>query len=299
MAEKHKTDNGDRLNFIHRYTSWPLAGGGYFAENTFLNMKNPQLSAFPGVVAWFDSLWENRTFTGNKPHTDLVFTFIVSGRMYYEYSDGRKVVLQAGDFHIPRPEGGGLNGKAVIRVKKEEPLFRLGLILKRNEIINALLPVLGNSGNVIHCTNMDSVKELMLQMKEEIRKENGSNERLGILLLKLMEELLHQKNSCTIPPVLQKAVKYIAQEGFQISLEKLVEVSGVSKRTLQTLFQKYLHLSPVEYLAKERVEYAKTLLHSHTLLISEVADLCGFSSAESFSRFFKKQTGKSPRQFTE
>ena len=299
MAEKHKTDNGDRLNFIHRYTSWPLAGGGYFAENTFLNMKNPQLSAFPGVVAWFDSLWENRTFTGNKPHTDLVFTFIVSGRMYYEYSDGRKVVLQAGDFHIPRLEGGGLNGKAVIRVKKEEPLFRLGLILKRNEIINALLPVLGNSGNVIHCTNMDSVKELMLQMKEEIRKENGSNERLGILLLKLMEELLHQKNSCTIPPVLQKAVKYIAQEGFQISLEKLVEVSGVSKRTLQTLFQKYLHLSPVEYLAKERVEYAKTLLHSHTLLISEVADLCGFSSAESFSRFFKKQTGKSPRQFTE
>ena len=299
MAEKHKTDNGDRLNFIHRYTSWPLPGGGYFAENTFLNMKNPQLSAFPGVVAWFDSLWENRTFTGNKPHTDLVFTFIVSGRMYYEYSDGRKVVLQAGDFHIPRPEGGGLNGKAVIRVKKEEPLFRLGLILKRNEIINALLPVLGNSGNVIHCTNMDSVKELMLQMKEEIRKENGSNERLGILLLKLMEELLHQKNSCTIPPVLQKAVKYIAQEGFQISLEKLVEVSGVSKRTLQTLFQKYLHLSPVEYLAKERVEYAKTLLHSHTLLISEVADLCGFSSAESFSRFFKKQTGKSPRQFTE
>ena len=299
MAEKHKTDNGDRLNFIHRYTSWPLAGGGYFAENTFLNMKNPQLSAFPGVVAWFDSLWENRTFTGNKPHTDLVFTFIVSGRMYYEYSDGRKVVLQAGDFHIPRPEGGGLNGKAVIRVKKEEPLFRLGLILKRNEIINALLPVLGNSGNVIHCTNMDSVKELMLQMKEEIRKENGSNERLGILLLKLMEELLHQKNSCTIPPVLQKAVKYIAQEGFQISLEKLVEVSCVSKRTLQTLFQKYLHLSPVEYLAKERVEYAKTLLHSHTLLISEVADLCGFSSAESFSRFFKKQTGKSPRQFTE
>lgn len=299
MAEKYKTDNADKLNFIHRYTSWPLPGGGYFAENTFLNMKNAHLSAFPGVVAWFDSFWENRTFTGNKPHTDLVFTFIVSGKMYYEYADGRKMVLQAGDFHIPRIEGGGLNGKAVIRVKKEEPLFRLGLILKRNEIINALLPVLGNSGNVIHCTNMDAVKELMLEMKEEIRKEKGSNERLGILLLKLMEELLRQKNSSTMPPVLQKAVKYIAQEGFLLSLEKLVEVSGVSKRTLQTLFQKHFHLSPVEYLAKERIEYAKTLLHSHTLLISEVADLCGFSCAESFSRFFKKQTGKSPRQFTE
>ena len=299
MAENQNTDNGDRLHFIHRYTSWPLPGGGYFAENTFLNMKNTHLSAFPGVVAWFDSFWENRTFTGNKPHTDLVFTFIVSGKMYYEYADGRKMVLQAGDFHVPRIEGGGLNGKAVICVKKEDPLFRLGLILKRNEIINALLPVLGNSGNTIHCTNAESVKDLMLEMKEEIRKEHGSNERLGILLLKLMEELLHQKNSCTMPPVLQKAVKYIAQEGFQLSLERLVEVSGVSKRTLQILFQKYFHLSPAEYLAKERVEYAKTLLHSHTLLISEVADLCGFSSAESFSRFFKKHTGKSPRQFAE
>lgn len=299
MAEKKSPDDPDRLNFIHRYTSWPLPGGGYFAENTFLNMNNAHLASWPGVVAWFDSYWENRAFTGNNPHTDLVFSFIVSGKMYYEYEDGRRKVLQAGDLHLPGLTGNATPSKTVVKVTKSEPLFRLGLILKHNDLMNAILSQLSNSGQDLHCTNPDAVKELMLAMKEEIRNKDGSNERLGILLLKLMEELLHQKKSRILPLPLQRAVKYINREGFQLSLERLVESSGVSKRTLQNLFRKHFQMSPAEYLAKERIEYAKSLLHSHTLLISEVASLCGFSSAESFSRFFKNHTGMSPRQFGE
>lgn len=287
----------DKLDFFHRSIASKTPDGGFSRENTFLNKKESQLALWPGVAAWFDSYWEDRHFPGNAPHHDLVFTFIVSGKMIYEHKDGSQTVLQAGDFQIPRFAGNPRSNDHILHVKKEEPLFRLGLILKRNVVMNALLPQLNSSGQSIHCSNPEAVEKLFLAMKEEICSENGSNMVLGSLLLKLMEEILRQKESCVMPLPLQKAVDCVAREGCLLSLERLVEVSGVSKRTLQTLFQKYFRCSPVKYLANTRMEYAKTLLHSHSLMISEIASLCGFSSAESFSRFFKAHTGKSPRHF--
>lgn len=300
MKNEKKKDL-DRLDFIHRYSSWPLADGGSFAENTYINRKNAQLTSFPGVAAWFDSLWVNRTFRNSAPHGDLVFTFIVSGKMYYEYDDGRVKVLQAGDFHLPPSSGKSAvpPGKALVRVKKEEPLFRLGLILKRTAVLEALLPLLNRSGQEIRCTQPEAVKEIMLAMKEEICAKRGSNERLGILLLELLQELLRQLDSCALPLPLQKAVRTVSQEGFQLSPEDLAKSSGVSKRTLQNLFRDHMHCTPAEYLASQRMEYAKTLLRSRSLMISEVAALCGFSSAEAFSRAFKSRVGTTPRNFME
>lgn len=300
MAQNEKSKTNDKLDFIYRCVCSNTPDGGFSRENTYLNKKESQLFLWPGIVAWFDSYWERRSFTGNRPHHDLVFTLIVSGRMRYEYEDGTVVTYQPGEFIFPRYVGNDIAGnsrKSIVRVRKEEPLYRLGLILKRNPVILALLSHLNSNGRRLLCTDPETVKNIMLAMKEEICAKDGSSDKLGILLLKLLEELLRQKEARTIPLALHKALDCVAKEGCLLSLERLVEVSGVSTRTLQNLFQKYYHCCPKKYLADQKFEYAKTLLHSQSLVISEIASLCGFSSAESFSRSFKAHTGKSPRDF--
>ena len=56
-------------------------------------------------------------------------------------------------------------------------------------------------------------------------------------------------------------------------------------------------MSPVRFVTKMRIDYAKELLAANRRSVSEIAEMCGFSNAYYFSNVFKKQTGFSPSQY--
>ncbi len=77
-------------------------------------------------------------------------------------------------------------------------------------------------------------------------------------------------------------------------LEKLPVCEDYSRK----LFQKEFHITPHDYLVKQRIEAAKSLLGANAgSPISQVALSCGFYDAHYFSRIFKKLTGLSPLQY--
>lgn len=79
-----------------------------------------------------------------------------------------------------------------------------------------------------------------------------------------------------------------------VKLDDLAAAVGFSRRHFSRLFQKLYHKTPMEYLLKVRMFHACHLLSKTNAPITEVANLCGFSDGNHFSKIFKQQTSFSP-----
>ena len=56
-------------------------------------------------------------------------------------------------------------------------------------------------------------------------------------------------------------------------------------------------MSPVRFVTKMKVDYAKELLVTNRYSIKQIAEMSGFEDASYFSKVFKKRTGFSPKNY--
>lgn len=68
----------------------------------------------------------------------------------------------------------------------------------------------------------------------------------------------------------------------------------LSANRFAVLYKKFFHVSPVEDLIDTRIARARLLLAGGRCTVAEVADQCGFSNPNYFSRLFRKRTGHPP-----
>jgi AraC-like DNA-binding protein len=78
------------------------------------------------------------------------------------------------------------------------------------------------------------------------------------------------------------------------TLEELAQAVAISRSRLAARFVKLVGQPPMQYLAAWRMQLAAGLLAQNSAKISAVAAAVGYDSEASFSRAFKKATGKSP-----
>lgn len=91
---------------------------------------------------------------------------------------------------------------------------------------------------------------------------------------------------------------YDQMRSVEIDIESLAMELCMSKSTLRRKLNDLTGESPVNYITKIRVDYAKQLLKGNPdLTINEVGMRCGFSDQAYFSRIFKQQVGVSPLQY--
>lgn len=81
------------------------------------------------------------------------------------------------------------------------------------------------------------------------------------------------------------------------TLDLLAGSVGVSRATLANRFRETLGSTPMDYLAKLRVEKGKNLLSEKNTTLEEVARSVGYSSAFAFSKAYKRITGLSPKKY--
>jgi AraC-like DNA-binding protein len=103
------------------------------------------------------------------------------------------------------------------------------------------------------------------------------------------------------PPVVSTRIQAVLQriEGScraDLSFETLANACGLRRETLSRQFRKEVGRTLQEHLHRRLIELA-----AHRLLtgerVKDVADHLGFTSEFYFSRFFKRHTGSSPRNF--
>lgn len=82
-----------------------------------------------------------------------------------------------------------------------------------------------------------------------------------------------------------------------LTLKLLAEFLGYSEKYCSDLFRSTMGESFTRYLKRERTDTAVTLLQNTDKPIADIASSLGFSDQFSFSHFFKRATGRSPRDF--
>ncbi len=101
-----------------------------------------------------------------------------------------------------------------------------------------------------------------------------------------------QKNTST---EILKVVAYInANYMEKISLEMLCHKFFFSKTSLNLKFKEVMQCTVMNYLLSVRLEKAHHLLEHTSRSVEEIAEQCGFSSANYFSLIYKKKTGRKP-----
>lgn len=99
-------------------------------------------------------------------------------------------------------------------------------------------------------------------------------------------------------PVLLKAQHLMRQTIEEpLTIGKLADRCGVSKRELQHLFRKHLKASPKSYYLTFRLQRAKELLLYSTLSVRETGLASGFSSPATYFRAFRDRFHSSPMNY--
>lgn len=81
-----------------------------------------------------------------------------------------------------------------------------------------------------------------------------------------------------------------------ISREQISRRAGVSIRQLERLFAAHLNTTISAQYLKLRLDRAQHLLHETTMPVLAVAIACGFANASHFSRSYKIQYGRTPKE---
>lgn len=96
----------------------------------------------------------------------------------------------------------------------------------------------------------------------------------------------------------EKALKYIFLHYREdITISTIAQAVYVSEEHLCREFKKEIGINPKQYITNLRLEYAKNMMLSSTLTLSDIALKSGFHNPTSFSRAFHKHYGIHPNKF--
>ena len=102
---------------------------------------------------------------------------------------------------------------------------------------------------------------------------------LGSARLRKIKELIHAK-----------------MEG-DLSLDEMAQSVGLSTAHFARMFRKSTGETPHQFILRERVERAKTMLRAPSTRILDVAIACGFKTQQHFAQVFRDGCGVSPTEY--
>jgi LacI family transcriptional regulator len=82
-----------------------------------------------------------------------------------------------------------------------------------------------------------------------------------------------------------------------VSVDQLVDIVGVSRRTFENWFLKEVGRMPGEEIRRVRMERAMHLLRGTELSISQIALMIGYEETAAFSKAFRNATGTAPSDY--
>lgn len=100
------------------------------------------------------------------------------------------------------------------------------------------------------------------------------------------------------PLIIKNVLKYISNNIHEkIELHQLAKQANWSEQYLIKIFTQYLGCTPYQYILKQKIEKAKTLINETNISLTNIAFDLGFCSYSNFCVAFKKEAGKSPTVF--
>jgi|GEM_PF-626681 AraC-like DNA-binding protein len=231
--------------------------------------------------------------TTNDYHGVLV----IDGHGYYEDANG-KIPVKTGDFIQRFP------GNTHSTFPEDDRWTELYIVIGKTLYENLVnLGVLNQSSPVIHPGIDFETIQSFLSFHEQL----GYSDRLELPLVipKIIDYLARLTYSDRVSQyssdeknILSVATEYIHENiDTRISIEDVALKVNMGYEKFRKLFTKHYNISPGNYMIQHRIYLAQRLLSNSELSIKEVSIKLGYVDTYTFSKQFKKITGRSPSDF--
>ena len=163
-------------------------------------------------------------------------------------------------------------------------------------ILNTLLRKAAESADV-HPIHIDKLSSEFAHRIEQLTSESGMNTLSSEMVRKyclLVTNHSMKDYSLLVRKVLTQIDLDLTAD---LSLKVQAKALGVNASYLSTLFKKETGKTLTEYVNGKRIEYAIFLLNSTQLQIQAIAQYCGISDVNYFTRLFKTAVGKTPKEY--
>ena len=295
-----------------------LAEAGLIAVPNLTALERPlrpmesvrQIAA--GLLAWLDDkIGQARTPLVQAPDVLLTLTFLrcaastvidvalAFAQTRQEIGSGRPItaLLLQGRAHLLR--GQHDQAALVLKAAAEQAQTSAALHLQAAAHFQAamVLAHLGHTGkawtHVLHYSAIQHTKLSRSVLRAATLTSLPHNQVPRRVPQTASTEHLRQVQS--EPPYLRRALRYIEIHAREdVSVESIVAVAGVSRRTLELAFRSFRAMSPLAYLRQTRLERAHQLLVGTELSIAQIRDSVGYRNASMFSRDFRSHFSVSP-----
>lgn len=147
----------------------------------------------------------------------------------------------------------------------------------------------------------NSINKLIhISMENDIAKDALADLGLKMLLLRVIQtqnlSLLTEKT--LLQHRFTGVLHYIQSNLTQkISINSLTKECCMSRSLFFQSFKKEFGITPIEYIQKERIAYAKRAMTDHSLSITDICYQSGFNNLNYFIKLFKRMEGITPNTY--
>lgn len=163
----------------------------------------------------------------------------------------------------------------------------------------SLLERMGLTEAVFQVPNVDAVHGICKKMLEcTAILQSTTEDMLCACFITLLSKL--SQASANFDDGIMKVINQMKSEGFKgLGSQEYAKIAKLSEYHFIRKFKKLTGSSPAVYKAKIITEKAIELMENTDMNVTEIASALGFDDALYFSRFFKKNTGISPKKYME
>lgn len=163
-----------------------------------------------------------------------------------------------------------------------------------------LLPV-GTEDNNITSNLINQV--MLLYQKQPQQSSLRILGYLHLILAQFMLSIYQKSEKFPAKPdpdyqAFQKMKNFI-KENYRrkIFLKEIASSGGVCRSRCCSIFQKYLHQRPIEYLNAYRLSISRRYLVDRSTTIASVANICGFTDQSYYTKLFVQKYGYTPYEY--
>ena len=254
----------------------------------------------------------HRDFFDHK-HSDLEFSYVVSGRGVYVLRDGA-CRIAAGDVFL----FGANQVHCITDTEGEEPMLLFNVQFESRLIWSPLsnllnekyLQLFNGKCEKLYGQSLSTVRiaAIMQKLRAECQKrELGYQLLVKAYLYEIIGELIrgcgihfgeNEPSRRESLICVDRAMTYINEHlDAPLTLEEIANYAGFSRTYFSTVFSELNGLSTWNYITIRRIERSCELLKTTDLSILEIAERCGYSNLSNFNRMFLRIVGSAPREY--
>ncbi len=260
---------------------------------TYERIKMTDIPSFSNIYVFRYTPKVFRSYVQNRPASSLMY--VIKGRYRY-LSKNIDLVLNEGEvIYLPR------GARYEYSIISENALcIQATFDLKKQDGDAVTDIVFATDPTIIKQEKIFEYRDFFEKLLEDFQNDNILSTHSDLFgLLHLVEK--NRNETSRQDPIfyrIRPAVQYIKQNcTSHILISELAEMCDMSESHFRKLFTKCMHMSPITYKNDLVAEMACELIKHEKMNISEIAYSLQFPDVVTFSQFFKKIKGISPKKY--